>query len=75
MTQKAERYVTLWKSQGKSFTGCDPSYNMIYLTWLEYFASVFPGITSIIRFIAWFEILTNSREGVYFFKSIIACHY
>ena len=43
MTQKAERYVTLWKSQGKSFAGCDTSYNMIYLTWLEYFASVFPG--------------------------------
>ena len=35
MTQKAERYVTLWKSLGKSFAGSDPSYNMIYLTWLE----------------------------------------
>ena len=32
------------KVLGKSFAGCDPSYNMIYLTWLEYFASVFPGI-------------------------------
>ena len=44
MTQKAESYVILWKSQEKSFAGCDSSYSMIYLTWLEYFASVFPGI-------------------------------
>ena len=34
-TKKAERYATLWKSLGKSFAGSDPSYNMIYLTWLE----------------------------------------
>ena len=31
-------------SLGKSFAGSEPSYNMIYLTWLEQFASIFPGI-------------------------------
>ena len=41
---KAERYVTLWKSHRKIFAGCDPSFKMIYLTWLEYFASVLSGI-------------------------------
>ena len=44
ITKTAERYVTLWKSLGKSFAGSEPSYNMIYLTWLEQFASIFPGI-------------------------------
>ena len=75
MTQKAERYLLLWKSQGKSFAGSDPSYNMIYLTWVEYFASIFPGI----RFYhSFYDIVLNSNQFKgrnYFFKSFIACHY
>ena len=31
----------------------------------------FPEFASIIPFTPWFEILTNSREGGHFFKSII----
>ena len=72
MAQKTERYVTLWKSLGNSFAGSDLSCNMIYLTWLLLF---FQEFASIIPFMTWFDILTNSREGGYFFKSIIACRY
>ena len=75
MTQKAERYVTLWKSQGKSFAGCDPSYNMIYLTWLEYFASVFLGIYFYHSFYGMVWNSDQFKGRGYFFKSIIVCHY
>ena len=45
MTQKAEKYLTLWKSLKKNFAGFDPSYYMIYVTWFEWFASIFPRIS------------------------------
>ena len=35
MTQNVEKYLKLRKSLSKSFYGFDPSYRMIYLTWLE----------------------------------------
>ena len=63
MTQKAEKCLKLWKSLKKSFTDFDPSYHMIYFTWLEYFASIFPEICFYLPLKTWFEILTNSREG------------
>ena len=66
MTQKAERYATLWESLGKSFAGSDTSYNMIYLTWSEYFASTFPGIFLYQSFYGMVWNSDNSTEGVTF---------
>ena len=66
MTQKAERYATLWESLGKSFAGSDTSYNMIYLTWSEYFAPTFPGIFLYHSFYGMVWNSDNSTEGVTF---------
>ena len=35
MTQKAKKYLTLWKYVRKIFPGFDLSYHMIFLTCLE----------------------------------------
>ena len=58
MTQKTKKYLKLWNFLRKSFADFDPSYHMIYLTWLDNLASIFPEII----FKSRFEILTNSRE-------------
>ena len=54
----------------KSFAGFNPSYHMIYLTWLEQLASIFPGICFCHFFYYLYHCLSLLSKLIYFFWTL-----